>query len=240
MARLVPLMTLATVAIGFAAFASVCRGGEGAPAVEYCEKVVCVPEWVDEVRTCYETHYRKEIKQRDVTTYKQVQVPKTLECKHTIFVNVKKPDVQKLDIAKPVQKWVEEKYTVMVPHEELHKGTRKVCRPVAGCCCGKYELVEEPYECMVTVCVPQERTCKKCVWETQHTEKVITREICTVEAKVISKPYTVTECVWQPVVTKQNYEACVPYTVEKKVTVKVCKMVQKTVRVPKCACACCD
>lgn len=210
--------------------AAPCDNGK---AVEYVEKKICVSEWVEEIRTVKETCYKKELRERDVTKYRQVKKTKTLECKHTVFVKVKKPDVQKLDIAKPVSKWVEEKYTVMVPHQEVHKGTRKVCRPAPGCC-GKFEEVEEPYECVVTVCKPEERVCKKLVWETQHEEKVITREICTIEPKVIVKPYEVTECVWEPVVTKETYEACVPYTVEKQVKVKVCKLVEKTVRVPKC------
>ncbi len=212
---------------------SACDNAASGDGVEYVEKTICVPQWVEEVRTVKETCYKKELRERDVTKYRQVKKTKTLECKHTVFVKVKKPDVQKIDIAKPVSKWVEEKYTVMVPHQEVRKGTRKVCRPVPGCC-DKFETVEEPYECVVTVCKPEERTCKKLVWETQHEEKVITREICTIEPKVIVKPYEVTECVWEPVVTKETYEACVPYTVEKQVTVKVCKMVAKTVRVPKC------
>jgi len=207
-----------------------CSGGND---IEYVEKTICVPQWVEEVRTIKETCYKKELRERDVTKYRQVKKTKTLECKHTVFVKVKKPDVQKIDIAKPVSKWVEEKYTVMVPHQEVRKGTRKVCRPVPGCC-DKFEMVDEPYECVATVCKPEERTCKKLVWETQYEEKVITREICTIEPKVIVKPYEVTECVWEPVVTQETYEACVPYTVEKQVTVKVCKMVPKTVRVPKC------
>jgi hypothetical protein len=197
------------------------------------EITVCVPTWVTELRTVKETHYRQEQRERKVTVYQPTQVKTQLESKCTKFYRVTKTDTQVLKIAKPVVKWVVQEYTVQVPHQEIRKGTRKVCRLVPGTC-DQYETVEEPYECTVTVCKPEIRTCKTRVWETVHEEQTKTHTYCTVEPRVTVTPYEVTECRWLPVEKTQTYTACVPYEVEKQVEVRVCKLVPKTVRVPRC------
>jgi hypothetical protein len=201
----------------------------------YVEKTICVPLWVMETRTIKETHYRKEPRVREIPYYKQVTVDVPLECKRTEFVRVNKVDVQKVVCMKPVQTDVEQTYTCMVPHEEIQRGVRKECRLVPGTC-DKYETVEFPYECKVTVCRPEQRTRTVKVWSTQKEERTVEHPYCTIEARVIVKPYTVKECQWQKFVRTEPYEECVPYTVERQVQVKVCRMAPQTVRVP----ACCD
>ena len=202
-------------------------------ARQMVEVTICVPTWVTETRTIKETHYRKEPRERKVTKYKPTTVKVTLESKCTKFYRVKKTDTQTIKIAKPVVKWVVQEYTVQVPHQEVRKGTRKVCRLKPGTC-DQYETVEEPYECMVTVCKPEVRTCKTKVWDTVHEEQTKTHTYCTVEPRVTVTPYEATECRWLPVEKSETYMACIPYEVEKQIEVKVCKLVPKTVLVPKC------
>lgn len=202
---------------------------------QFVEKTICVPQWVMENRTITETHYRKEPRVREIPYYKQVTVDVVLECKRTEFVRVTKVDEQKLVCMKPVQTDVEQAYTVMVPHEEIQRGVRKECRLVPGTC-DKYETVEVPYECKVTVCRPEPRTRMVKVWSTQKEERVVAHPYCTIEPRVIVKPYTVKECQWQKFIRTEPYEETVPYTVERQVRVKVCRMVPQTVRVP----VCCD
>ena len=124
------------------------------------------------------------------------------------------------------RQWVVQEYTVQVPHQEVRKGTRKVCRLKPGTC-DEYETVEEPYECVVTVCKPEVRTCRTQVWDTVHEEQVKTHTYCTVEPRVTVTPYEATECRWLPFEKVETYMACVPYEVEKQIEVKVCKMVPK-------------
>ena len=108
----------------------------------------------------------------------------------------------------------------------------------------KTQIVEEPYECTVTVCKPQEklikvkccemqqkqetRTCTVCCYET-----VVEKRECTVcVPRMVEKKCQVTKCVPEEQVRK--YTVCVPKQVEKEVQVKVCKMVEKKVSVPAC------
>jgi hypothetical protein len=106
--------------------------------------------------------------------------------------------------------------------------------------CMKAVTVEEPCSYQVTVCKPVQKTCKVQVCEYQQVPA--TRQVCYTVC--VPKTYTTTEnvttykCV--PVQRTRSYTVMVPYQVQKPVTVRVCKMVPKTITVPVCAASCCE
>ena len=112
----------------------------------------------------------------------------------------------------------------------------------------KRQIVEEPYECTVTVCKPQEKVIKvKCCELQRKTEtRTVTecsmetvvekREITCCVPKLVEKKCQVTKCVAEEQVKKCIVR--VPKHVEKEVQVKVCKMVEKKVTVPVCGNGC--
>ena len=131
----------------------------------------------------------------------------------------------------------------------------------------KLETVQVPYTYQVQVCKPQTqtRTVKVCHFESQV--RTCTQQVCefhcetktcthtVVECKfeerthevscIVCEPKTetryqqVTTCVLHQVDRTVPYTVLVPHTVEKKVQVQVCKLVEKTVQVPVCE-PCCE
>jgi hypothetical protein len=131
--------------------------------------------------------------------------------------------------------------------------TRTVCKKVwvpkiveeqveVTCC--KRVIVEEPYECKVIVCKPQEKVTKVKVCQMQQKKETRTFTECSYETvvekkeivccvpKTVEKKVQVTKCVCEEQIKK--CKVMVPKQVEKEVQVKVCKMVEKKVTVPAC------
>ncbi len=162
--------------------------------------------------------------------------------------------------------------------DQCTPATRTVCRkvwvanlvtrevPVTVC---KTVVEDVPYECMVTVCRPEVRTCKErvCHYKTEiRTRKVrvcsyrtesrpqtyqtckmvpqqVTRQVtCMVcVPKTVTRTCPVTTCKMVPIKEKVRCTIMVPKQVQKEVCVPVCKMVPQTISVaaPRCGPARC-
>ncbi len=105
--------------------------------------------------------------------------------------------------------------------------------------CMKAVTVEEPCTYQVSVCKPVEKTCKVRVCDYQQVPA--TRQVCYTVCvpKTVTRTQYVTTWRCEQVQQMRSYTVMVPYQVQKEVTVRVCKMVPKTVRVPVCPTACC-
>ena len=130
----------------------------------------------------------------------------------------------------------------------------------------RLETVQVPCTYQVTVCKPvvQTHTVKVCHYESQvrtcahqicecHCElrtrtctvmeckfEERTREVpCMVyEPRTETRNQQITTCEMHPVERISQYTVMVPHTVQKKVQVQVCRMVEKTIEVPVCQPCC--
>ncbi len=211
----------------------------GGGGVQCVEKIVCVPEWVTEMRKVCVTQYRQEQRTVTNTVYRcvpeqhQVQrsctimVPETRT--KTIQVAVCKPVIsqvtQEYTVPVPVYRNVERTYTAMVPTIETRQSVRRVCKMV-------------PEQVTYTVCVDRGS------WTTQTIEvpcaprRCRTRcgscTVCCATTRVVCRrvwcPNIVQEqCVrtvcrpqWSEVPCQYNVTVCKPVT--RTCTVRVCEM----------------
>ncbi len=214
-------------------------------------RTVCVPTWTMEKRTCIETEYRTEERERTCTIYKKVPVQTEGVVKTTVYVPTVIETPREIEISTPVSTMVEQKYTIQVPVKETVTKTRTVkkCVPVTEthkvCVCGvekeitvtcdREVCVDETYECEVDVCAEVERTRQERVWDTKKEKKIVIdrRQTLVPEVRTKTVPVTIYEEVAEHQVEK--YTVCVPYEVKKEVEVCVCKMVPQSV-----PCDCCN
>ncbi len=94
----------------------------------------------------------------------------------------------------------------------------------------RQELVEEPYEYVVTKCEPETRTrtVKVCRMEYEERSKEVEYTKWVPETRTRTLTYTSHEC--QPEEKTVSYTVMVPHEVEREVEVRVCRMVAQTVK----------
>jgi len=100
------------------------------------------------------------------------------------------------------------------------------------------QRVEVPYDRTVTVYRPEQRTCKVRVCHLVSEQKTCEMQytVCVPEQRTRSCQVTTYKCVAEQKTLK--YTVNVPHKVEKEIEVRVCKMVPKTVLVPRCDTVC--
>ncbi len=218
-----------------------------APSPEPCVRIerrtVLVPQWITECKKIPTTEIRREERDREVITYKDV--PEIVQRTRTITVMERqvRSHEETYTVEKPLKEKVVQTYTVCVPYSETRTDTRTVLKPV-------YKEIERKYTVNVPVC--EKRTGTRCA--SRCVPVVHTRDICVDRghfevrvSRAVCKtcgPVSVAECktrVWVPVLvhkqeaftvnTTENVQ--VPYTYD--VTVlrpevrtkieKVCTMV---------------
>ena len=212
------------------------------------ETTVYVPTWTTEKRSCKETCYRSEERQCKRTVCTKVPVTKAGVIKKTVYVPKVIETKREVEIATPVSKMVEQKYTIQVPVKEKVTKTRTVtkCVPIQETrqvcvdgvekeitvTCNREVCVPETYECEVDACAEVEQTRMVRVWETKKEMKTFTDRRETVEPEVRTKTVSVTFCEDRTEEVVDTYTVCVPYEVEKEVEVSVCKMLPQKVTLP--------
>lgn len=158
------------------------------PCQSFCvvEKTVMVPTWVTEMRTVQVTECRTEMRQRPVTTYKQVAETKMVTEQYTVQVPEQRVRTETFTVCRPVTRQVPRQYTVNVPYQETRTATRRVC---------KYVPVQEPR----TVNVTEQRVRT----ENYTVMRPVTRQ--QEQQYTVNVPYTETRegtrkvCRWVPV-----------------------------------------
>jgi hypothetical protein len=144
--------------------------------------------------------------------------------------------------------------TVCVCEPQWVEREIEYCGPCGTTCirkvsCYEPKMVEKqvPYTCQETICekVPCVRTIDTCepVTKTRKVKRVVQKiETRTHKSKYVTyqplqkfERKTVCVCENVPVTKTVTETVCVPYTVEKQVEVRVCRMVPKTIQVP-CQC----
>ena len=191
-------------------------------------------------------------------------VYKTIECTYTVMVPHKETRTYKRWVCKPVT--TEVTRTVCEDHGCWETRTECICC-VDRCGCPytrqickkvwvpnivkkdiivtvcKMQRVQKEYECCVTVCKPEERTCqvKKCEWVCVDKTVECKYTVCVPQQRTRICKVTTCKCVTEE--RTCNYTVCVPVQVEKEICVRVCKMVPKTIKVscdqPCCQPQCC-
>lgn len=129
-----------------------------APQVQYCQKTIWVPTYVQEMRKVCSTEYRNEVRERRYTVQRLVRTPRQVEQQYTEMVTVNKVrqeeycvtravyrDVpqeymvmrpvervrqERFVVNKPVWREVQENYTVMIPEQQVRNGVRMSCKVV--------------------------------------------------------------------------------------------------------------
>jgi hypothetical protein len=212
------------------------------------ETTVYVPTWVTEKRICKETCYRTEERKCTRTICKKVPVTKPGVIKKTVYVPKVIETKREVEIATPVSKMVEQKYTIQVPVKEKVTKTRMItkCVPIQEkrtvcvdgvekeimVTCNRDVCIPETYECEVDACAEVEQTRMVRVWETKKEIKIVTDRRETIEPEVRTKTVDVSFCENQTEEVTDTYTVCVPYEVEKEVEVCVCKLVPQKVVLP--------
>ncbi len=103
----------------------------------------------------------------------------------------------------------------------------------------KQEVVEEPYEYVVTRCEPETRTktIRVCRMEYEEKTKEVEYTVCVPETRTRTLTYTSYRC--EPEEKTVSCTVMVPHEVEREVQVCVCRMVPKTVTCCRPKCCCC-
>jgi hypothetical protein len=91
------------------------------------------------------------------------------------------------------------------------------------------ELVQEPYDYVVTVCKPETKTrqVKVCDYVREQKSREVTYTVCVPKTETKTENVTTYKCVAEPKVV--NVTVMVPHTVEKQIPVQVCRMIPKQV-----------
>jgi len=209
---------------------------------EHCrvvERVVMEPQWTSEVRKVVVTEYVSQPREEIVKRWRHVDEVNVVLEKYVEMTPVVRTRIEPYVVSKPVQRRIEERVTVMVPHEETRSGMRRVVRPVSESNDGTTTRVKnrrgevcvmEPYEYTVTVMRPETRTVTRVV--TEVVKEPAVREV----AEVVNVPTEktrereVTSMEFRPILEVKQTVAMVPVQVEKEVIVPVVKMVARTIR----------
>jgi hypothetical protein len=214
-----------------------------------------IPERKEVQRQC--TVMVPETRSREVTYTVCKPIWKEEERTYTVMV----PRCETREGTRQVCKMVPVKKTRTVCEDQGHweertkvtkAGACDPCKPVKTCTrwvpnlvkkevevtCMKPTMVSEPCTYTVTVCEPQERTCKVkvCSYVKEQKTKTVCETVCVPKTKTWTETCTTYKCV--PVEKTRTYTVCVPHKVEKTCQVRVCKMVPKTVEVSVCEASC--
>jgi hypothetical protein len=198
----------------------------------------CVPEVKKVEQTCTVMTYKPQTRTEQYTvcntTYREetrtytVGVPEMQKRSGTHMVCKPKPVTVMKTVCEDQGHWevhpcdchCGHPHRVWVPHVVTRQVPVTVMQP---------NYVEEPYEYMVCVMRPEQRTCKVRVPE--HHFETKTREVtCMVpEPKQVKRMVDVVTYKHVPEKKVEHYTELVPYTVKKDIYVPVCKMVPKTI-----------
>jgi hypothetical protein len=218
------------------------QGQEAAPAP-------CIP-----MKTVEETCYREEQQETVIRCAKTITVEKQVPFEYTAWVRVKKVDIQEFEVKTPKFRWVEQKYTELVPGKEVVTRIRKrtECVPVKEM---RTTIEDQGYWETDMVANESCGGCKcteKKVWCSQMVE--VTKEHTTLQEITFEEPYLCEVAVVAPIekvrrekeyftktevkTVKHPYETLEPRTRTKMITVCVPetvyedKVVVRTVKKP--------
>ena len=197
-------------------------------------KTIMCPVQITETRVKYVTETKTEEHELPYTVFQRVPVTRKYDRECCYLADETKTKVITWKECRRVNNPTVQTYTTQVPETECRVGTRQVCR----CIDGENVMVEEPYNCEVTVLRPDvgSKNCNQpdVVFETKS-------DVLSYCVKT-PKKHTV-ECAeetvykLEPVEKTRKVSVCVPVKVAQPVEVTVCRMVPKTIICCN-ACAC--
>lgn len=224
-----------------------------APAPQYVQKTIMVPETVWETRQVKSWECVPVTKDVPVTVCKTVSVVEPRTCTVTEYQKVAKTRTCNVKVCKPVTVQEPRTCTTYTKSTVQKQGVRTVCRKVP---CVEYKTVTKDcghweHQCVQTGCKTVKTCCgcetvptykNKRVWVPNCVTTQVPVHTCKTES--VQEPYTYCETICTPVTKTEmvsvckmvesvesrveNYFECVPVTKTVTNNVTVCKQVQVT------------